>query len=72
MALVGRDDRAARARRWPDRDTESAGAQPLIANRVVVDVWETFDFIDNADGSVSFRAHANGLYVDAPNGGAHR
>ena len=38
---------------------ESAGAQPLIANRVVVDAWETFDFIDNADGSVSLRAHAN-------------
>jgi Ricin-type beta-trefoil lectin domain/Cellulase (glycosyl hydrolase family 5) len=49
---------------------ESAGSQPLIANRVVVDVWETFDFIDNADGSVSFRAHANGMYVDAPSGGA--
>ena len=49
---------------------ESAGAQPLIANRVVVDAWETFDFIDNADGSVSLRAHANSMYVDAPNGGA--
>ena len=49
---------------------ESAGGQPLIANRVVVDAWETFDLIDNADGSVSFRAHANGRYVDAPNGGA--
>ena len=49
---------------------ESAGAQALIANRVIVDAWETFDFIDNADGSVSLRAHANGKYVDAPNGGA--
>jgi hypothetical protein len=49
---------------------ESAGAQPVIANRAVVDVWETFDFVDNPDGSVSFHAHANGDYVDAPNGGA--
>ncbi|GAA4250385.1 RICIN domain-containing protein [Dactylosporangium darangshiense] len=49
---------------------ESAGAQPLIANRAVVDGWETFDLIDNADGSVSLRAHANNRYVDAPNGGA--
>ncbi|GAA2331442.1 RICIN domain-containing protein [Dactylosporangium salmoneum] len=49
---------------------ESAGAQPLIANRPVVDGWETFDLIDNADGSVSLRAHANNRYVDAPNGGA--
>jgi hypothetical protein len=48
---------------------ESAGAQPLIANRVVVDAWETFDLIDNADGSVSLRAHADSRYVDAPNGG---
>jgi hypothetical protein len=49
---------------------ESAGAQPLIANRPAADPWERFDFIDNADGTVSLRAHANGNYVDAPNGGA--
>jgi Ricin-type beta-trefoil lectin domain/Cellulase (glycosyl hydrolase family 5) len=49
---------------------DSAGSQPLIANRVVVDAWEEFDFIDNADGSVSLHAHANGNYVDAPAGGA--
>jgi hypothetical protein len=48
---------------------ENAGAAALIANRVIVDSWETFDLIDNADGSVSLRAHANGKYVDAPNGG---
>lgn len=46
---------------------ENAGAAALIANRVVVDVWETFDLVDNADGSVSLHAHANGNYVDAPN-----
>jgi hypothetical protein len=46
---------------------ESAGAQPLIANRVVVGGWETFNFVDNADGSVSFQSQANGKYVDAAN-----
>jgi hypothetical protein len=45
---------------------ESAGAQPLIANRPVADAWETFDLIDNADGTVSLFAHANNKYVDAP------
>ena len=49
---------------------EAAGAQALIANRAIVDAWETFDLIDNADGSVSLRAHANNKYVDAPNAGA--
>ncbi|MEV4518237.1 RICIN domain-containing protein [Dactylosporangium sp. NPDC049525] len=49
---------------------ESAGTQPLIANRPAVDPWERFDFIDNTDGSVSLRAQANGNYVSAPNGGA--
>jgi len=49
---------------------ESAGAQALIANRAVVDLWETFDLTQNADGSVSLRSHANNKYVDAPNGGA--
>jgi hypothetical protein len=49
---------------------ESAGAQPLIANRPVADGWEQFDLLDNADGSVSLRARVNGLYVSAPNGGA--
>ena len=49
---------------------ENAGASALIANRVVVDVWETFDLVNNTDGSVSLHAHANGNYVDAPNGGA--
>ena len=49
---------------------ESAGAQPLIANRIVVGGWETFDLIDNPDGSVSLRAHADNDYVDAPNAGA--
>jgi len=46
---------------------ENAGAAPLIANRDVVGGWETFDLIDNADGSVSLHAHANNDYVDAAN-----
>ncbi|MFC4998243.1 ricin-type beta-trefoil lectin domain protein [Dactylosporangium cerinum] len=49
---------------------EAAGAQPLIANRVVADGWEQFDVIDNANGSVSLRARANSRYVSAPSGGA--
>jgi hypothetical protein len=48
---------------------EAAGAQSLIANRPAADPWERFDFIDNADGTVSLRAQANGNYVNAPNGG---
>jgi Ricin-type beta-trefoil lectin domain/Cellulase (glycosyl hydrolase family 5)/Ricin-type beta-trefoil lectin domain-like len=46
---------------------ENAGASALIANRDVVGGWETFDLIDNADGSVSLHSHANGDYVDAAN-----
>ena len=42
---------------------ESAGAQPLIANRPVVDGWERFDLVDNSNGSVSLRAQTNGRYV---------
>lgn len=46
---------------------EGAGSQPLIAHTVNTDVWELFDLIDNADGTVSLRSHANSLYVSAPN-----
>jgi hypothetical protein len=44
---------------------ENAGVAALIANRVVVGAWETFDLVDNPDSSVSLRAHANSDYVDA-------
>jgi hypothetical protein len=44
----------------------SAGSQPLIAAQPVADAWETFDLIDNADGTISLFAHANSRYVDAP------
>lgn|GEM_PF-252282 len=46
---------------------ESSGSQPLIAHTVNTDVWETFDLVDNADGTVSFRSHANNQYVTAAN-----
>lgn len=39
------------------------GAAPLIANRAEIQFWESFDLIDNADGSVSFRSHANDKLV---------
>ncbi len=45
---------------------EGAGAQPLIAHTVNTDVWELFDLVDNADGTVSLRSHANNQYVSAP------
>jgi hypothetical protein len=43
------------------------GYPELIANRSIStpDQWETFDLISNSDGSVSFKAHTNGLYVCA-------
>jgi beta-glucosidase len=49
---------------------DNAGASPLIANRTTVGLWESFDLINNSDGSVSFRAHANGDIVTADNAGA--
>ena len=49
---------------------DNGGASPLIANRTSVGNWETFDLIDNSDGSVSLRAHANGDIVTADNAGA--
>ncbi|MEY9932966.1 hypothetical protein ABH926_007619 [Catenulispora sp. GP43] len=49
---------------------DNAGASALIANRTSVGTWETFDLINNPDGSVSFRAHANGDIVTADNAGA--
>jgi hypothetical protein len=42
----------------------------LIANRTAVGPWETFDLLQNSDGSVSFRAHANNDIVTADNAGA--
>jgi hypothetical protein len=49
---------------------DNAGASPLIANKTAIGTWESFDLINNSDGSVSFRAHANGDIVTADNAGA--
>ncbi|MFI9387486.1 GDSL-type esterase/lipase family protein [Kutzneria sp. NPDC052558] len=47
----------------------TAGAAPLIANRTAIGSSEQFDLVSNPDGSVSFRAHANGNLVTADNAG---
>jgi hypothetical protein len=49
---------------------DNAGASPLIANRATVGVWESFERINNTDGSISLRAQANGKLVAADNAGA--
>jgi hypothetical protein len=46
---------------------ESAGAQPLIAHTVNTAGWETFNLIDNSDGTISLQSTANSDYVTAPN-----
>jgi hypothetical protein len=43
------------------------GTQAITCNRLAVDGWEKFDWILNADGSVSLRG-SNGLYVSSENG----
>lgn len=45
------------------------GNGPITCNRIVRDVWETFYWVDNNDGSVSFRGN-NGRYVSSENGGS--
>jgi lysophospholipase L1-like esterase len=49
---------------------DSAGAEPLIANRDVIGPWEQFDLIDLGNHRVALRAHANNLFVTAANAGA--
>ncbi|WP_069465883.1 fascin domain-containing protein [Actinacidiphila rubida] len=49
---------------------ESAGAQPLIANRTAIGPWEQFDEVDQGGGWIALRAHANGKFVTADNAGA--
>jgi beta-glucosidase len=48
---------------------ESAGAQPLIANRTAIGPWEQFDVLDAGNGNIALRAHANGMVVTAENAG---
>jgi len=49
---------------------ESAGAQPLIANRTAVGGWEQFERVDAGGGNIALRARANGMFVSAANAGA--
>jgi hypothetical protein len=49
---------------------DNAGASPLIANRTAVGQWETFQLINNSNGTVSLRALANNMIVTADNAGA--
>jgi hypothetical protein len=50
---------------------DSAGADPLIANRDAVGgSWEKFDSYELGDGVIALRAHANGKYVTADSAGA--
>jgi hypothetical protein len=35
---------------------ENTGASPLIANRAAIGLWEQFEVVNNANGSVSLRA----------------
>ena len=44
---------------------DNQGASPLVANRGAAQKWETFNVINNSDGTVSFQAVANNKYVTA-------
>jgi hypothetical protein len=48
----------------------NGGASALIASSTAIGPAETFDLLNNSDGSVSLRAHANNDYVCADNAGA--
>ena len=48
---------------------ESAGQQPLIANRPSIGVWEQFQIVNTGDGFFAMKAKANGRYVCAENAG---
>jgi subtilisin family serine protease len=47
---------------------DNYGDTALIANRVVIGAWETFDQIDAGSGYVALRARANSRYVTAGSG----
>ncbi|MEO3756334.1 glycoside hydrolase N-terminal domain-containing protein [Streptomyces sp. B6B3] len=49
---------------------ENAGAEPLIANRTAIGLWEQFDLIDLGGDALALRARANDQYVCAENAGA--
>jgi len=49
---------------------DNAGADALIANRTSIGGWESFDLLDQGNGTIALRAHANNLIVTADNAGA--
>jgi hypothetical protein len=48
---------------------DNDGANPLIANRVVVGPWEQYQVVDAGSGNIALLSQANNLYVSADNGG---
>jgi hypothetical protein len=44
---------------------DTTGTSPLIANRTAIGQWETFDMLDQGNGNIALRSHANNLYVTA-------
>lgn len=49
---------------------DNAGSSPLIANRTVAGLYETFTVVDAGSGNVALKAMDNGKYVDAANNGS--
>jgi len=50
---------------------DNDGANPLIANRLVVGPWEQYQVVDAGSGNIALLSQANNLYVSADNGGAN-
>jgi beta-glucanase (GH16 family) len=50
---------------------DNAGASPLVANRPTVSSWESFQVVDNGDGTIALKSIINNLFVtvDGANGG---
>lgn len=46
-------------------DCGNPANRPILANRETASDWERFTVIENMDGSVSFKAKANGRYLSA-------
>jgi len=49
---------------------DSAGADPLIANRTAVGPWEQFTVVDAGGGAIALKSVANSKYVTAGSAGA--
>jgi glucose/arabinose dehydrogenase len=70
QGVTGTPGRVISLRAHADSKFVTAGTAPLIANSTTIGPSEQFDLVTNADGSVSFRAHANNQIVTADNAGA--